>query len=76
MFRSLLILAAVALIVLIVRTRLRAQKTPVKTTDKQVESVRCAQCKQFLPRASAVSLGEHYFCNADHLKSWQDKQSG
>ena len=76
MFRSLLVLAAIALIVLIVRNRLRAQKTPVKTGDKQVESVRCTQCKQFLPRASAVSLGEHYFCSAEHLKNWQDKQSG
>ncbi len=76
MFRNLIILAAIVLIVMIVRNRLRTQKPPVKTSDKPVDSVRCAQCKQFLPKTSAVSLGERYFCNADHLKAWQEDSSG
>ncbi len=76
MFRNLIILAAIVLIVMIVRNRLRTQIPPIKTGDKQVESVRCAQCKQFLPKTSAVSQGERYFCSADHLKTWQDSQSG
>ncbi len=75
MFRNLIILAAIVLVVMIVRNRLRAQKPPIKTGDKQVESVRCAQCKQFLPKTSAVSQGERYFCNADHLKAWQEDSS-
>ncbi len=76
MFRNLIILAAIVLVVMIVRNRLRAQKTPRKADHKQVESVRCVQCKQFLPKADAVNQDEHYFCSTDHLKAWQHDQSG
>ncbi len=75
MFRSLIILAAIVLLVMVVRNRLR-QRGVSQAADKQVDSVRCAHCRHYLPKKDALHDGELFFCNPDHQQAWRDNADG
>jgi ribosomal protein S26 len=75
MLRNLVILAAVVLIVLIVRNRLRSRADSSKSANSSQShqnTVQCAHCQHYLPKDDAVKSAEQYFCNLEHQQAWQD----
>jgi len=72
MFRTLIIVAAIVLVVLIIRNRLRAANAPAPRPHRQVDSVQCSHCRQYLPATAAVRQDDRFFCNQEHLDAWRD----
>jgi len=71
MGRTILIIAAVAVIFLILKQMLSQRKTG-KPTQKPVDfdaMVRCEHCGTHVPRAQAISRGEEYYCSVAHLSA-------
>ena len=70
MFRNLFILAAIVIIVLIVRNFL-SQSRRSKPAVKNQNTVQCAHCGAYLPQDAAIQQNGHYFCNTQHSLEWQ-----
>ncbi len=68
MFRSLIIIAALALIYLLIK-RLFGKKT----IEPSPNTVQCLVCNTFIPKHEAIIDKEHFFCSEQHLHDWQSK---
>jgi len=76
MFRSLIIIAALALVYLLIKNRLQARrKNKPKTSSKSSENtVQCLECKTYVPHSGAISSKDKYFCSKQHQRDWQARQ--
>lgn len=73
MLRNLIILAAVALLVLVIRNRIRNRRRQSSIDSKTVNSVQCAHCREYLPTSSALQQQGRFFCNTEHFHAWQQR---
>ena len=58
---------------------LRSQSRPKPSIQKNNKpanksTVRCTQCNTYIPNDTALRIGEHAFCDQQHLQQWQEKQ--
>lgn len=76
MFRTLLIVAAVALVVMLVRSRLqRDGRAPQKNRKENAGSMlKCAQCGTCIPEKEAIITEHGSFCCRQHHRDWQAHQ--
>ena len=42
--------------------------------DSPTRMVKCAQCGVHLPESEAIQQEQQFFCNKDHLLTWQQEQ--
>jgi len=68
--RYLLLLAAVTVIVLILRRQLsqRTKAPPHRQTRPVEDMVRCERCGLHVPRSQAIADGDRLFCCREHLE--------
>gem|GEM_PF-444121 len=78
MFRTLVIIAALALVYLIIKNRL-TRRSPRKNSPRKNspvstatdEMVKCQQCKTYIPRKEAIISGTEIFCCKQHQRDWE-----
>jgi hypothetical protein len=77
MARTLFVIAALALVVLIIKNRIvnRRQNVHHAVNDAADNMVQCMQCHTYIPSREAVTSGEHTFCCKQHLRDWQIDQN-
>jgi len=77
MFRSLIIIAALALVYLLIKNRLQARHTnkPKTSSNSSENTVQCLECKTYVPHAEAHSSEDKYFCCKQHQRDWQARQN-
>lgn len=76
MLRTLIIVAALILVFLLVRSRLRLGKSTrehTTATEDVSTMVQCLSCKTYVPANEAVHEGELAFCCQQHLRDWNKK---
>ena len=76
MFRSLIIVAALALIYLLIKNHLRSRKARRQnpTSHSSEDTVQCAECKTYIPNNEAIFSDKKIFCCKQHQRDWQKKQ--
>ena len=75
MFRSLIIIAAIALVYLLVKNRLQQRQSNKKRESISSQTVQCIQCETYLPDNEAISADDQYFCCKQHMRDWQKDQN-
>jgi hypothetical protein len=75
MLRTLIIVAALIIVFLLLRNRLRAGRasgaeSPSSETTRMVQ---CLSCETYVPASEAVSDGDRQFCCQQHLRDWVNK---
>jgi len=76
MFRSLIIVAALALIYLLIKNRLQSRKARQQDSASRSseDTVQCAECETYIPHNEATFSDEQTFCCKQHQRDWQNKQ--
>ena len=75
MLRSLIIVAAIILVFLLIKNRLR-NKTPSRSESKTgSDTVMCKQCNTYIPADEAFTEDDNFFCCRQHQRDWMDKQN-
>ncbi|MDX5333044.1 MAG: hypothetical protein LPK58_03255 [Gammaproteobacteria bacterium] len=71
MFRTLLIIAAIAVAVLLIRRLLAARPSgedqPPRVREER-DMVRCAHCGLHIPANTAVRAGDRTYCSEEHRR--------
>jgi len=77
MFRSLIIIAALALVYLLIKNRLQARRTnkPKTSSNSSKDTVQCLECEIYVPHTEAISSEDKYFCCKQHQRDWQTRQN-
>jgi hypothetical protein len=77
MFRSLIIIAALVLVFLLIKNRLRARNTskPKTSSNNSEDTLQCIECKTYVPRIEAIASDDGTFCCKQHQRDWQAKQN-
>lgn len=69
MIKILLLIAAVFVVVALLRTYQRSIARPSSSTKDKVEDmVKCAHCGVNLPRSEAIYSGGNFFCTPEHQR--------
>lgn len=73
MFRSLIIIAAIVLVFLIIKNRLKSRQIRQKepASGKTDDMAKCLQCKTYIPKKEAIISGTGAFCCKQHLRDWE-----
>jgi uncharacterized protein len=66
--RALVILIAVALIVIAIRSLWRSSRPEKGHRQQPARMVQCAQCGVYIPENEALSSGGRFYCSEAHLK--------
>lgn len=74
LFRLFLLLGVIYIIWRVIN-RSKSTTTPIESTHQQHEMVQCAQCKVHIPKDSAVSEKDLFFCGTLHLQDWNRDHS-
>ena len=77
MLRTLIIVAALALVFLIIKNRagtmrLRQKKPASAKTD---DMVKCLQCQTYIPAKEAIISGTETFCCKQHERDWEHRHN-
>jgi hypothetical protein len=77
MFRSLIIVAALALVYLLIKNRLQARhiNKPKTSSSSSEDTVQCLECKAYVPHTEAISSEDKHFCCKQHQRDWQARQN-
>ena len=65
--RTLIILIALALIVMVIKRLWQTSRPETKHRLKSGQMVQCANCGVYIPVQEALQHGEHYYCSQAHL---------
>jgi hypothetical protein len=76
MFRSLIIVAALALIYLLIKNHLQSRKSRRQnsTPHSSKDTAQCAECETYIPHNEAIFSDKQTFCCKQHQRDWQKKQ--
>jgi hypothetical protein len=76
MFRSLIIIAALVLVYLLIKNRLKARSAnkPKNPPISPEDTVQCLECKTYVPHAEAITSENNFFCCKQHQRDWQTRQ--
>ena len=64
--RSLAILIALALIIMVGKRLWQSSRPPARRTGKQGQMVQCAHCGMYIPVQEALSRDGRQYCSAAH----------
>ncbi|MGB5306863.1 MAG: PP0621 family protein [Gammaproteobacteria bacterium] len=67
--RTLVILIAVAIIVMVARRLWQKPRAPGKPQIKSGNMVQCASCGVYLPEGEALQQNDRYYCSQAHLEA-------
>jgi len=67
--RTLIIIIALAVIIMIARRLWQTPRPPAKPGGKPGQMVQCANCGIYIPAQEALSRGEHFYCSQAHLEA-------
>jgi hypothetical protein len=75
MLRNFIIIAALTIVYLILRARLRQNKSrrAHKAPSRSTRMVQCLSCGTYVPVEQAVFDGDNQFCCQQHLRDWASK---
>ncbi|MCW9012714.1 MAG: PP0621 family protein [Gammaproteobacteria bacterium] len=75
MFRNLFLIAAILLVVWIIRGFIRRSQLTgaANKPRKNKDMVQCEQCKTYLPKDDAIVNNDKTFCSQQHLNDWNHK---
>lgn len=74
MGRTLFILIAVAIIVLVARRLWHKPREPVQRQLKSGNMVQCTDCGVYLPESEALQRNGRYYCSQAHLEAANERE--
>ena len=77
MLRTLIIVAALALVFLIIKNRIGARRLHQKkpASAKTDDMVKCLQCQTYIPAKEAIISGTETFCCKQHRRDWDNRHN-
>ena len=73
MLRTLIIVAALALVFLIIKNRIGNRRLYQRkpASAKSDDMVKCLQCQTYIPAKEAIISGTETFCCKQHQRDWE-----
>ena len=65
--RTLFIIIALALIVMVIKRLWQAPRPPARSVKPSGNTVQCANCGVYIPVEEALQRADHFYCSQAHL---------
>lgn len=75
LFRLFLLLGVIYILWRVINRTKNTTTPSTPSNQQQHDMVQCAQCKVHIPKDSAVSQNDLYFCGPLHLQDWNRDHS-
>ena len=77
MLRTLIIVAALALVFVIIKNRIGTRRLQQKkpASAKPDDMVKCLQCQTYIPAKEAIISGTETFCCKQHQRDWEHRHN-